>query len=396
MKIRCVFLVLAFLVNASCLCATTICVGELYFELNDVNKSATVDSITNRWPWNIDMTYGYYDDVTYQFGINIPSKVNYDGITYTVTSIGDKAFRYCHKLGSIIIPESVTSIGDSAFQSSGLTSITIPEGVTSIGTSVFQGTKLTSIDIPKRVTSIGKHAFESSRELGSITIPESVTSIGNYAFQYSGLTSITIPEGVTSIGTSAFQSCNSLTSIIIHGSATNIGDYVFSHCLSLTSVTISKGVISMGTGVFTNCTSLTSINLPEGLTHIPWYAFYECSNLTSITIPESVTNIGDYAFNKAGLEFIRCDAVIPPIIEGTQKTFNNQQPIPLYVPAESVDLYKKVEVWKRFFNILPIDEVISSVEEVRTTAKNKKFIRNGQVLIESGNKIYNTNGVEIR
>ena len=321
MKKRYIFLVLAFLVNASCLCATTICVGELYFELNDVNKSATVDSITNRWPWNIDMTYGYYDDVTYQFGINIPSKVNYDGITYTVTSIGDKAFRYCHKLGSIIIPESVTSIGDSAFQSS-------------------------------------------------------------------GLTSITIPEGVTSIGTSAFQSCNSLTSIIIHGSATNIGDYVFSHCLSLTSVTISKGVISMGTGVFTNCTSLTSINLPEGLTHIPWYAFYECSNLTSITIPESVTNIGDYAFNKAGLEFIRCDAVIPPIIEGTQKTFNNQQPIPLYVPAESVDLYKKVEVWKRFFNILPIDEVISSVEEVRTTAKNKKFIRNGQVLIESGNKIY--------
>ena len=55
-----------------------------------------------------------------------------------VISIGDDAFRSCHSLQSVTIPNSVTSIGEWAFiYCESLTSVTIPESVISIGRGVF-------------------------------------------------------------------------------------------------------------------------------------------------------------------------------------------------------------------------------------------------------------------
>ena len=45
----------------------------------------------------------------------IPDKVEYEGRTYKVTSIGAQAFSECMRLTSITIPSSVTSIGRIAF-----------------------------------------------------------------------------------------------------------------------------------------------------------------------------------------------------------------------------------------------------------------------------------------
>ena len=100
-------------------------------------------------------------DSEYTGEVTIPASFEYDGVTYSVTSIGDDAFLYCRGLTSVTIPNSVTSIGMSAFNGcSGLTSITIPDSVTSIGYSAFRGCRsLTSITIPNSVTSIGGSAF---------------------------------------------------------------------------------------------------------------------------------------------------------------------------------------------------------------------------------------------
>ena len=120
-----------------------------------------------------------------------------------------------------------------------LTSITIPNSVTDIEKSAFSGCgSLTSVTIGNSVTSIGENAFYTCRSLTSITIPNSVTSIGESAFfGCSGLTSLTIPNSVTSIGRLAFENCSSLTSLTILNSITSIGPGAFSYCSGLTSIT---------------------------------------------------------------------------------------------------------------------------------------------------------------
>ena len=116
-----------------------------------------------------------------------------DNLTAEVTSTPDGVAEYS---GSISIPESVTYEG-------------VEYSVTSIGERAFDGCSgLTSLTIPNSVTTISDYAFKSCFGLTSLTIPNSVTVISNYAFKScSGLTSITIPNSVTAIGEYAFRNC---------------------------------------------------------------------------------------------------------------------------------------------------------------------------------------------
>ena len=175
--------------------------------------------------------------------IKIPSNVESNGQTYTVTSIGYQAFLSCGNLTSVTIPGSVISIDNFAFSwCSSLTSIDIPDSVTSIGDFAFYFClSLTSVDIPDGVTSIGNGAFSSCYSLTSITIPDSVTSIGNDAFSYCpGLTSVTIPGSVTSIGDRAFGDCTKLTNVTFAGA--NLPSFdptAFDDCNNLQTISLS-------------------------------------------------------------------------------------------------------------------------------------------------------------
>ncbi len=208
---------------------------------------------------------------------NIPETVSYDGITYSVTSIGQDAFEYCSSLTSVTIPNSVTSIGDYAF---------------------YYCSSLTSVTIPNSVTSIGHDAFSDCSSLTSVTIPNSVTSIRYNAFEgCSSLTSVNIPNSVTSIESGAFKDCSSLTSINIPNSVTSIGALAFFDCSSLTSVTIPNSVTSIGYQAFVYCSSLTSLTIPSSVTTIGNQAFYGCNNLSSVTcLAETAPSLGNNVF----------------------------------------------------------------------------------------------------
>ncbi|MBR5086729.1 MAG: leucine-rich repeat protein [Muribaculaceae bacterium] len=263
--------------------------------------------------------------------LDIPSTVANNGVSYTVTSIGEYAFSNCTGLTSVDIPNTVADIGQAAFWGCiGLTSVNIPNSVAVIGKTAFSNCiGLSSVDIPNSVTSIGENAFADCISMTSATLPDSLTTIITGLFtRCRSLTSVNIPDLVTSIGNSAFSGCASLTSVNIPDLVTSIGNYAFSGCAGLTSLTISNLVTSIGNYAFAGC-GLTSIIvengnpnydsrdncnaiietatntllagckntvIPNSVTSIGTGAFSGCNGLTSVTIPSSVTTIGDLAF----------------------------------------------------------------------------------------------------
>ncbi len=51
----------------------------------------------------------------YKGDVVIPESIKYEGDTYSVTAIGEKAFYDCNNLTSVTLPNSVTSFGNNAF-----------------------------------------------------------------------------------------------------------------------------------------------------------------------------------------------------------------------------------------------------------------------------------------
>lgn len=156
-----------------------------------------------------------------------------------ITHIGDIAFAWCHLVESIDIPNTVTSIGQQAFRAcDSLYSITIPNSVTELGKNAFSYcSHLTSINLSENITIINNETFSSCNALKSIILPNGVTEIGTCAFcGCMSLSFISIPNSVTKIGNSAFFSCNSFKTITIPENVTSIGQKAFSGCTSLDTV----------------------------------------------------------------------------------------------------------------------------------------------------------------
>lgn len=313
-------------------------VDGIYYNFNSTDKTAEVTYYTNVSP-----PYGD-NGIAYIGAVKIPSNVTYKGVTYSVTSIGRRAFYHCGSLTSITIPNSIKTIGVDAFWDCiNLSSITIPNSVTIIDDNAFLNcSSLTSVIIPNSVTNIGGGTFRDCSNLASITIPNSVTTIGAEAFtgtawydhqpdgllyinkiayRYKGTmpdnTEFIIKEETLKIADYAFQSCNGLTSVVIPNSVYDIGMGAFSFCFNLKSVNIPNGVTSINGSTFSFCESLSSITIPSSVTSIGPDAFWYCKSLTSIIIHKSVKFIDDIAFSG-------CDGLTSIVVEEGNSVYDSR------------------------------------------------------------------------
>ena len=150
-----------------------------------------------------------YDDINNKKDLVLPETVEYNGVTYTVTSIGNGAFARKNGLNSIVIPNTVVLIAESAFASNwGLASIEIPASVVEIGTRAFEW-----------AGNIAEVKFAANSQL---------KILGTSAFSHAkGLKSIELPEGLTTIKNCAFADCNVLESVTIPASVTTIMEHMF-------------------------------------------------------------------------------------------------------------------------------------------------------------------------
>lgn len=128
---------------------------------------------------------------------------------------------------------------------------------------------------------------------------------------------------------------------------TSISTNIFSRnerIVSFAEFRYFTGINNNSDGLFSDCINLWKIELPEHITKIGVNFFYSCSNLSQIVIPENVAMIDDRAFFGCGkLQYLYCKAKTPPTIGESIGAGSLKK---IYVPHDSVTIYKSAEWWK--------------------------------------------------
>ena len=373
-------------------------IDDIYYNLDIRNKTAEVTSTPNFF---------------YSGEVRIPETITYEGLLYSVSSIGNSAFSHCYELTSIFIPKSISAIKEWAFEGcKKLTSVHITDIASwcSIkcestpllyATLYLNGEEVKQLIIPDGVETIGRAAFACYKRLASVTMPPSVKTIDNHAFDHcDSLTSVTINDGLTDIGNYSFAYCMRLESIIIPNSVTSIGDNAFSNCFCLEFVSLPNSVTYIGEYAFSSCSKLESISLPQHISSIQRSSFSSCYALQSVYIPQGVASIGDIAFTGCfSLTDVYCFAETIP--ETGRNIF---EPIgmtnaTLHVLESSLAEYHTTTPWEKFGKIVPLKTSETAIAATISNNILKIYTIDGRASVSPNKGIYilrNSNGKTIK
>ncbi len=312
--------------------------------------------------------------------INIPSLVEYKGLTYSVISIGSSAFWNCTGLTSITIPNSVTSIGYGAFRDcTSLTSVTIEaETPLTLGSYAFNNTNNCPIYVPCNTASAYKSAWpdyanrikyaplpykiSTQAENGSVTTTDvatlticepflTCTAMPDYGYHFTqwsdGLkdnpriaqitqdTTFTAEFAPDRVGTCgkdmalvwSYDPTNKVLTIGNAGSFTENMQYGVEAPNEMEELVIGNSVTAIGANAFAGISSLKKVSIGESVKTIGEQAFYNCVNLETIfNYRPTPTNTYSNAFD--GVDKFECE---------------------LYVLPNSIDMYKAAAVWRDFY-----------------------------------------------
>ena len=255
--------------------------------------------------------------------LNIPESVNYDGNSYAVTHIGERAFygyNPSHLNLTVTIPSTIVATDYLPFENSSITTVNYNAiNCTVYGSNpLFYGcTNLTTLNIGYGVQNIPFYMFNNNGFSGTLTIPQTVTTIGYGAFAYNNFSTINYNAVNCEMyhyeyADNVFDGCNSITTLNIGSNVQTIPSYAFCNLSSLTgTLSIPNTVTTIGAYAFANTGFTGLLTLPSSLNSIGGYAFANTGFTGTLTLPDSLVSIGDGVFMNC---FFDGDLIIPDLV----------------------------------------------------------------------------------
>ena len=270
--------------------------------------------------------------------LTIPSTVMHEGVEYTVTEIGERAFSYCSEITAITISDSIRRIGEYAFfNCQSVDSIFVVNEVPpTLGYDVFG---MVSTNTPVIVPCQSKNAYRATawnrfaHIVGTGDCPyydfwavapsgDTLYYIKNnstsvrvvYPDEYEYWTGYTQPMGaliiptivehdstnyyVTRVDSRVFTNCTGITEVTIPEKMELIGDSAFAGCTSLRKVNYNAE--SCTTGCFAGDTNITTVTVGNHVRHMPAFLFQNCTALDTLFFnADSCIHAGSSIDNRA-------------------------------------------------------------------------------------------------
>lgn len=177
--------------------------NDIYYELDKDKATAKVTYMCAGGDEN-------YEGLS---SIEIAESINHEGVTYTVTKIGEGAFSNELTPINVITPDYPFFYSPSRTDNSHIKYVALPSSIIEIEENAFACCYLEEIKLKEGLKMIDESAFADS-ELKEIVIPSSVSSIQEKAFKdCTKLREVTLGKGLKLIGEDAFSSCYELSKI---------------------------------------------------------------------------------------------------------------------------------------------------------------------------------------
>lgn len=277
----------------------------------------------------------------------------------SVQIIGGYCVEKCPNLATITIQSpSLDYVGYSAFNETAISEIIFPETVTNMQMSVCRMcNNLKHVVLPTNLTAVPGQMFTLCAGLEEITLPESITTLSSEAFYGNeALRSINL-DNITRYEHACLYETHALTgNIVFNENTTLIGDFAFRGS-AISGIKTGANVETIDNYAFWACYNLKNIDLGEGLQAIGMGAFGD-TRFSTIAFPSTVIDVEGYAvLQNPNLIALGCKAVDVPEMVNKLDLVSDYNATTLYVPEASIEGYKAAEIWQKFANVKPIDEM---------------------------------------
>ncbi|WP_165171406.1 leucine-rich repeat domain-containing protein [Adlercreutzia sp. ZJ242] len=195
-----------------------------------------------------------------------------------VSVVGDESFYGCEQLVSIasgIDVDKITWVGDRAFaycvsfaQNASTQELNM-KSLTHIGAQAFRDCHtLRTVVLPETLTEMGEEAFRDCTALFTLNAESSLSIIGRYSFYgCTNLSNVNLgdrqKQALTTVGACAFASCNVIERLDLSDctNLTYLGDRAFEGCARLLRVTLPASLAKVSDRCFENCPNFSIMEL---------------------------------------------------------------------------------------------------------------------------------------